>query len=241
MAFTTNQLITSAYYRSGVVGREFQTVSGSQVNDGLEMLNNLLADMTANDGGIPYFTRFNDVMVPNQERYNITGLIRAETVTFDIVDQDNNSVRYGVRMVDRKLYWGTPRANNISSLPFQCFVQRNFGGASIYFYFYPNQAYPYEVWGLFSLSSVTINQDLDLTIDKFYQNYLGFLLTERICVDFNFQVPPGVQKQLATYQLTIDKMEQQMDLTNQYISPLSQPNEGLNYGYANLGTGWYPN
>ena len=42
MAYTTNQLISGAYYASGVVSREFETVSGAQIGDGLEWLNNII-------------------------------------------------------------------------------------------------------------------------------------------------------------------------------------------------------
>lgn len=238
--YTVTELVTKAYYKSSVLGREFQEISGSELNDGIEMLNDLLADKTADKGGIPYFLEYNSVMIPGQERYIIPNLIMAETVTFFITQPGANSVRYSVQMVDRKRYWGTPRANNIQSLPYQCMIQREFGGASIYFYFVPNRDYPFQIWGLFSLTSVTFNQDLDLTLDKFYQNYLAYLLAVRICNEFNYSIPEGVQKQLDMYELTIQKRQQQLDLHQTSISALSTPNDGLNYAWANLGTGWFP-
>jgi hypothetical protein len=241
MTYTVTELVTNAFYKSGVVGKEFQEISGSQLNDGIEMLNDLLADKTADKGGIPYFLEYNGVMVPGQEAYPIPNLIQIETLTFFIVDQSGNQVRYGVRKVDRKTYWNTPRANNIDSLPFQYYMERNFGGATVYFYFYPNQAYPFQMWALFSLANVVPGQDLDLTIDKFYQNYLKYLLAVRICNEYDFSVPPGVQRQLDSYDLIIDKREQRIDLYNTIISPLQTSGDGINYAWANLGTGWYPN
>ena len=240
MVYTVTQLVTNAYYKSGVIGREFQTISGSELNDGIEMLNDLLADKTADKGGIPYFLEYDGVMVPGQERYVIPGLISVETVTFFITAPGANTVRYAVTQVDRKRYWGTPRANNIQSLPYQVMLQREFDGASLYFYFVPNQAYPFQLWGLFSLDQVAANQDLDLTVDKFYQNYMKYLLAVRICNEFNYTIPPGVQKQVDMYELTIQKREQQMDLYEQSISALSSSSDGLNYAWANLGSGWFP-
>lgn len=244
MVYTVTQLITDAYYTSGVVGREFETISGTQENDGLIWLNSLLSKKTADKGAIPYFTRLDNFMVAGQEMYFIPGLIRADTVTFFISGNQppsppNNVVRYAIRQVDRKYYWATPRANNIMSLPYIYTIERQLGGANIYFYFLPNQPYQYEMWGLFSLLSVTLNQDLQLTLDQFYIDFLKFELAKRICVEFNFAFPPGPADELSSYQLIIDSREQRMDLFQQTISPLTQTTDGLNYAWANLGTGWY--
>lgn len=238
MVYTVTELITSAYYKAGILGQEFQTALGTELNEGLISLNDLLADKTADKGGIPYLLEYNGVFIPAQERYYIPTLIGAESMTFQIVDASGTSVRYAMRPVNRKQFFATPRANNIQSIPYQYFVQREFGGASIYVYFLPDKAYPFQIWGLFSLTSVTYNQDLDLTLDKFYQNYLKFLLAERLCVNFDYSVPVGIRRQLDMYELTIDKREQQLDLTQQTLSPLTNIVDGLNYAYVNLSTGW---
>jgi hypothetical protein len=248
MVYTVTQLITDAYYTSGIVGKEFETVSGSQAQDGLANLNFLLGKKSADKGAIPYFLRYNNTMVIGQEQYFIPGLITTETLTYQIPNPDGNNVRYACRPVDRKLYWATPRANNIQSLPYNYFVQREFntdltkgpigGGASVYFYFLPSQAFPFEIWGLFALTNVALNQDLSLTLDEFYQDYLRFELAVRLCKVYNYAIPPGVQAELDEYYMILEKREQQIDLHQQSISPLSQITDGLNYAWANLGTGW---
>ncbi len=155
MSYTVIELINGAYYTSGVVSRDFQTVQGSQVNDGLMFLNDILADKTVENDMLPYYTNYTFNAVQGQERYFVPNLIEIETLVFYI-----NTVRYQMTEIQRRMYFGTSRANNIQSLPYNWHVERCFGGANLFLYFVPNTNYPMEVWGQFRLSEVSINQDL---------------------------------------------------------------------------------
>ena len=53
MAYTTNSLISSSYYAAGVVSRDFETVSGAQVGDGLIWLNNIITEKAVDESMIP--------------------------------------------------------------------------------------------------------------------------------------------------------------------------------------------
>jgi hypothetical protein len=274
MVYTVTQLVTDAFTCSGIVGKEFEQVSGEQQEEGFQYLNSILAKKTADKSGIPYFLRYSSNFVIGQEQYTIPGLIDISSLTFFIdsppstpivppppyatmpvpaVTGQSNQVRYSMRKVDRKLYWATPRANQIMSLPYQYYVERQYGGAtntqpgilpnplggaSIFVYFLPVAAYTFEIWGLFSLNSVVMGQDLSETLDQFYIDFLKFELAERICAEYDYSMPPGAAKQLSEYQLIIDKREQRLDLTQQSISPLAQITDGINYAWANLSTGW---
>lgn len=257
MVYTVNNLISDAYNCSGVVGKEFEQVSGQQYTEGLGYLNSVLAKKTADKSGIPYYLEYNANFIIGQEQYYIPGLISIDTLTFFIsnppdpiivnpvpapptpgVAPAGNQVRYALRKVERKQYWATPRANQIQSLPYQYYVERQFGGASLYVYFLPIQPYQFQIWGLFSLNNVALNQDLSLTLDQFYIDFIKFELAARICAEYDYNFPEGAAAQLAEYQAIIDKREQRLDLTQQTISPLSQIGDGVNYAWANLGTGW---
>jgi hypothetical protein len=82
-----------------------------------------------------------------------------------------------------------------------------------------------------------INQDLSLTLDRFYINYLKFDLAARLCAEFNYSVPPGVAKALSSYEDNISKKSGPMDLRLTKLSSL-QRRGGINYGQVNLGHGW---
>jgi hypothetical protein len=80
MTFTTNQLITNAFYASGVVSREFETVSGQQIGDGLQWLNEIIDEKVVDDGMIPYESTYTFTAVPGQEIYPIPNLIAIDTL-----------------------------------------------------------------------------------------------------------------------------------------------------------------
>lgn len=339
MTYTVANLITDAYYASGIVSREFETLEGSQGWLGLNVLNDILSDKTIDKGMIPYYSKYDFFAVAGQEMYFIPNLEELETLTFFI-----NNVRYQMREVDRIQYFGSARANNINSLPFNWHLERIVGGANIYLYFFPQTNYPIEAWGQFRLTSVTMNQDLSNTetlvnlgvatvttvagvatlnpgelvvnnvdlagsyanlaalvtyinsgiipnvqaaiqglqllltnsasatitvttlgtqpltngitfaafstangpytnvypnngFDRFYINYLKFAVAERLCTEYNFIVPPGVQKQLQQYEAWIQKRSGPLDLKTQKLTTLTDQTS-FNYASVNLGKGW---
>ncbi len=232
MAYTTLQLITNAYYKSGIVSRNFETVSGQQATDGLQFLNDLLQDKTVENGLIPYYEQYDFTAVIGQEKYFIQNLIEIETFVFYI-----DTVRYATDNRARREYFGSSRADNIQSLPGSWHMERCFDGANLYIYFKPDQNFPLTIWGQFRLLDVVINQDLSLTLDRFYINYLTFDLAARLCAENNYSVPPGVAKTLANLEDAISKKSGPMDMRLTKLSSL-QRRGGINYAQVNLGHGW---
>jgi len=233
MPYTVTKLITNAFHTSGIVAREFQTVSGTQVQEGLDYLNEILGDTRVADDMLPYFTRYTFNTVVGQEKYTIPGLIEVDTLTFVL-----NTVRYQMNETQRIEYFGTPRANDINSLPLMYHVERQLDGADIYMYFKPESVYVMELWGLFGLTAVSsLATDLLLTYDQFYINYLKYVLAQRICVNYDYDVSQKLRDQVKYYDGIISKQSQQMDLKIQKISTLVS-GQSLNYGAINLGKSW---
>lgn len=232
MAYTTLQLINHAYYESGIVARGFETVTGQQAQDGLMFLNDLIADKTVENGLIPYYQEYNFNAVAGQEKYFIENLISIDTFVFFI-----DTVRYQTLPQGRRNYFGNSRADNIQSLPGTWHLERRFGGADLYIYFKPDRNFPLTIWGQFRLAEVTINQDLSLTLDRFYINYLRYDLAARLCAEYNYSVPPAVQKALDRYEESISKKSGPMDLQLQKLSSL-QRRGAINYAQVNIGKGW---
>lgn len=170
MAYTTNQLISGAYYAAGIVSREFETVSGQQISDGLQWLNEVLADKDVDQGMIPYESTYNFTALTGVEKYFIPNLTQIDTLVF-FLDQ----VRYAMKYTKRNQYFGSSRVENINTLPFQWYFERQAGGGNLYIYFKPDRNYPIEIHGAFNLNSVSLGQDLsanvtiaDLGVPKFY-------------------------------------------------------------------------
>src|SRR6266852_1219220 len=113
MAYTARKLITNAYYLSGIVARRLQEVSGLQISDGLDLLNDLLGVKTAQTTLIPYYAEYDFTLTQGVQTYFIPNLLAPETMTFFI-----DSVRYQMYPVGRREYWGSGRVEGVTSLPF---------------------------------------------------------------------------------------------------------------------------
>lgn len=232
MAYTTNELISGAYYASGIVSREFETVSGAQVGDGLQWLNNIITEKDVDEGMVPYESTYEFNAIAGQEIYEIPDLIQIDTLVFFL-----DEVRYAMKYEKRNAYFGSSRVENIQTLPFEWYFERQLGGGNLYIYFSPDRAYPIEIHGIFRIPTVALGQDLSLTFDEFFTTYLRYALADRICSEYNYTTPDNVLRQLSKYESFINKKSRILDLRLQKVSTL-QKRGSLNYGFINLGKGW---
>ena len=236
MTTTVTALVNNAYYASGIYSRGMETVSGADLNFGVEILNDLLAEKLIDDKMVPYYTTQTFTGVIGQEQYTVANLIEVDTLTFVI-----DTVRYPMRPDNRRDYFGTARANSVNSLPFQWHVERTLNGSDIFMYFKPVSAYTFEVWGKFGLAATTsISQNLALVYDRYYLTYLKYQLAERLCAEFNFEVPMGVQSTLAKLTKQISKKSAVLDLELTNVTTLGRQS-GLSYAQVNIGKGWSSN
>ncbi len=195
MAYTALELINRAYYLSQVVARELQTVSGTQASDGLFLLNALLSFKGSDLHLIPYFQRYTFNTVVGQEEYFIENLVYVDTMTFNIGD-----VRYSLEDMSRKDYFGTPRVDNIQSLPYMYRVERELDGSRIFLYFEPQSVYAMKLSGKFGFTSVEFTTDLETIYDGFYIEYMRYELASKICAEYGATFPDASKAQLAEYQ-----------------------------------------
>jgi hypothetical protein len=233
MAYPVVQLITNSYYLSGILSRGLQSVTGDQLADGLNLLNAWIAVKTANKRLIPYYTVYDFTAVIGQEMYFIPNLISCETFTFFI-----GPVRYSMLPQKRITYFGSGRIQNIESLPYSWHIERTLNGANLYIYFLPNIAYPLEISGKFALASVALNQDLELTLDQYYIEYLRYGLAEQICAEYNIPLQPQAYARLRELEKIITDISP-ADFQMQKMSSL-QENVSFNYADVNIGRGWRP-
>lgn len=198
MAYTALQLITRSFYLSQVVARELQTVSGEQITDGLYLLNAMLNFKGTDIRHIPYFRRDEFNAVAGQEEYFIEHLVYLDSLTFNIGD-----VRFSLMEMTRKDYFGSPRVDNIQSLPYMYRIERELGGSRIFLYFLPQQNYVMKLSGKFEFDEVTLQTDLSLTYDPFYIEYMRYSLAEMICSEWGTTFPDESKKKLMEYQKKI--------------------------------------
>jgi hypothetical protein len=234
MIYTVLQLINGAYYLSGKNTPIYNEPTELDINNGLQMLNEVIAIKTANDRIIPYYLEYDSNFAQNVQEYFIPNLLSIETLVFFI-----QTVRYPMTFINRRNFQGSGRAENQQSLPFTYYYERCFGGSNLFVYFYPDSNYPFTIWGKFSLSQITsLFQDLSLTIDLYYITYLKYALAEFICQYFNITMQPqSSQKLYELEQVIIDIAP--MDLVNTKRSTL-QSQQAPNWAWINLSQGWGP-
>jgi hypothetical protein len=233
MAYSALTLITRAWYLSGIVARNLQTVSGDQITDGLFLLNTLLDFKASDIRLIPYFTRYAGVFVQSQEMYFIPNLYEIETMTFNI-----GVVRYPMSETTRDVYFGNGRVDNIASLPFQYHLERTFGGSNVWVYFLPDQNYVFNLIGKFALTDVTLMQDMALVYDNFYLEYLRYALAQFMCNEYNISFAPEKLQMLKIYEKKLMDVSPP-DLTMKKVNFINE-STSINWAQVNIGKGWTP-
>lgn len=231
MPYTVTNLINDAYYLSGVVARDLQTVSGSQTTDGLNSLNEILSVEGITGMTIPYYKEYELDAVINQELYFIPGLIELENFTFNI-----GSVRYSAVPQKRNKFFGDARVDGINSLPLTYHIERTLNGTNLYLYFVPGAAYPMKIWGKFGLDELDPTTDLCtdlLTVyERSYTTYLKYKLTEYICEGYSITVPEGVAARLSSLEAKLTYMSPK-DYSARTVQMFGN-DASLNYGFINL-------
>lgn len=234
MAYTAAQLITRAWYLSGIVARNLQSVTGDQINDGLTLLNALLDFKQIETDLLPYYTYNTSYStVSGQETYFIKNCALIQSVTFNI-----DNVRYPMDYVTPRNYFGSGRVDNLASLPFNWTYQREAGGGLLYMYFLPSGPFPLKIYGKFYLADVSLSTDLSLTVDTSYIEYLRYALANYMCSEYGVNFNPESAKILQQYQHKLMYMSPP-DLSMIKLSVLTD-GSGINYGDVNIGRGWRP-
>lgn len=235
MALTALELITRAFYDAQIIGRNFNTPTNEQINDGLFYLKNILAEKTSENSLNPYYQQYSFSTVAGQEDYFIPNLIGIETLTFIY-----QNVRYTSQNYSRTEYFQSFRAETVETFPLTYHMEREFGGGRIFLYPKPDKVYEFTLWGQFALDdSVTLQTDLSLIYDRFYTAYLELELASRICTFYGKEVPPGVARELRRCEAVLSNRISPPDLTTQKTSTLTGDCV-INYGFINLSNGWIP-
>lgn len=233
--YLAEELITRSLYLTGIVGRQTQTPTTEQINDGLFLLNELLDVKFMEPQLIPYWTYNTDyTAVAGQEEYFITNCCEIESVTFNI-----DTVRYPMDFTNRKSYFGSVRIDDVSSLPFNWYFNRSKGGGTLYLYFLPASAYPLKIMGKFALTDVTLSTDLTTLYDGAYLSYMRYELGRYICDDFNLTFPEQHMQELMRKRKTLINVSPP-DLTVRKKSVLTK-GAPINFGDINIGRGYRPN
>lgn len=249
MAYPVEQLVTRSLILSGIVSKNLQVPTGDQMRDGLMMLNALLDFKQIETDLVPYYTYIEILAVPGQEFYFLPYVGLIESITFNL-----DVVRFGMQSTSRRQYYGSGRADNITSLPFNWNYNRALGGGNLALYFKPESDYPLRMMVKLFLVDVTL--DMDLTnlstvvpytfinssnqgLDTSYIEYLRYALAQYICSEYGILFNPESRNILAAMERKLMYVSPP-DLTRSKASILNNNSNGFNWGDVNIGRGWRP-
>lgn len=248
MAYTARTLITRSWFLSGIVARGLQTVTGDQIQDGLNLLNALLDFKQIELDLIPYWTYIELPAVQGQEFYFLPFVGEIESLTFNI-----DVVRYPMDYQTRRNYYGSGRVDNIQTLPFNWNYNRSLGGGNLALYFLPQSNFPLKLMVKLFLTDVTLDTDLtnisstlpytfinsqNQGYDTSYIEYLRYALAQMMCSEYGIMFNPESAGILKKYERKLMYMSPP-DLSVIKTSVLVEGG-GINYADINLGKGWRP-
>lgn len=229
---TANQLITDAYHLSGIVSIDFELPAGSQITEGLRLLNGILDESSLDSVLIPYYTHLEFNTIVDQEIYEIPNLVELTSLTFNI-----NNVRFPMVRDSLNRYNATGRVDNIFSLPFHYYVEKSLNASKIYLYFIPNEVYVMRITGKFSIADLALGDDVSLFYAPYYTKWLTYRLAAELCELYGRNLNPQALARLNNLERRLNKMVG-ADLTIDKYRMISRPPMNDLYGQANIGKGW---
>lgn len=247
---TAQELITRAWYLSGIVARNLQVPTGDQISDGLYLLNALLDFKQIETDLIPYWTYIELNAIPRQEFYFLPYVAAIQSLTFNL-----GPVRYPMNNVSSTNYYGSSRVDNISTLPFSWNYNRALGGGNLGLYFKPDRSYPLKMMVKLFLVDVQLTTNLaDITecvpyrfinnanqgYDSSYIEYLRYALARFMCSEYGVLFNPQSEKIFQSYQRKLMYIEPP-DLSVKKTTILAASEQvGYNWGDVNIGRGFRP-
>lgn len=187
------EVINEAFFKAQIYGQDYETLDPCELKKGLTNLQYVIAEKNSDDSTNPYYQTIEFSIAAGTPSIFIDNLIGVSTITFLL----NSTLRYPVTMKSRKEFEGSFRAENIQTIPYTGFMERGVGGATIYFYPFPQQAYTFKLVGKFGLEQVTdYYTDMLLAYDLFYVEYLVFLLAARLRTDYGYEELASITKEI---------------------------------------------
>lgn len=233
MPYTAIQLITDAFYDSGIRDATFNVPSADDSQRGLRALNQVLNLTSVNLDYIPYFNRGTFTAISGVGEYVIQNVYLIDLLTFNF-----GEVRYNSKYMTRFEFFGTNRANNIQSLPFSYTFERQLNGIKLFLYPAPDQDYFFEYSGKIKLTNPDYSTDLTQFFDDFFIQYLEFETALLLCAKYGATPPQMILERVQELRQIVSAPSP-VDMTMKTTQLLSNGN-WPNWAQITIGRGWVP-
>ncbi|HEY2567191.1 MAG TPA: hypothetical protein VGH95_05770 [Candidatus Aquirickettsiella sp.] len=183
MTYSVTELITKAWNLAGIVAAQAETVSGDQLKDGLEHLNDFLALQNANARIIPH-TRIQQLTcVAHSEEMFVQHLLNLDSLTLT-EEKPSCYLLQSLPLLGRKEYFNQNYPSSFLRPRFY-HLEKTKGGSFLFLSPTPDKAYSLKLVGKFGLTEVNANDDLSAIYDRDYLLYLRYGLADYLCDFYN--------------------------------------------------------
>jgi hypothetical protein len=180
MVYTVTQLISNAWNLSGIVAAQAETVSGEQLKEGLDHLNDFLALQSTESRMIPYTRIYFFECQAKQDEFLIEHLLQIDVLTLSEKD-----MVYTLQSLRRKDFFTQPCQHYSPARPQAYHSEPDKGGSRLFLSPTPSKNYRLRLVGKFGLSEVNYNDDLNAIYGREYILYLRYGLADYLCDLYN--------------------------------------------------------
>ncbi len=182
MVDTVTELITKAWNLSGIVAAQAETVSGDQLKEGLDHLNDFLALQNANSRIIPHTRVQQLTCVAHSEELFVEHLLSLDSLTLT-EEKPSCYLLQSLPLLGRKDYFNQNYPSFLR--PRFYHLEKTKGGSLLFLSPTPDKAYSLKLVGKFGLTEVNPNDDLSAIFDRDYLLYLRYGLADYLCDLYN--------------------------------------------------------
>lgn len=185
VARTTNDLIDASYRFLGELGED-EPVSGTMVERGLYILNELI-DQFSNDAiYIPYLKKINFDFIPGQGTYTVSNVVGVDAdidanriVGLDYANYSVQQIVYPLTIINKSQYFNLTRLNNLQTRPGFIYLSKANLQSELVVYPIPNQPYPCEVNVKEMIDEFELNEPM-VNVPPYFQRFLRYALTREL-------------------------------------------------------------
>ena len=182
MTYTVTELITKAWNLSGIVAAQAETVSGDQLKEGLEHLNDFLALQNANSRMIPCARVEHLTCIAHSEELFVKHLLNIDALQLQEAEPRSYALQ-ALPLLGRKEYFNQDNPSFLR--PRFYHLEKTKGGSLLFLSPTPDKAYSLKLVGKFGLTEVHYNDDLSTIYDRDYLLYLRYGLADYLCDLYN--------------------------------------------------------
>ena len=210
---TSNTIIDDAYKIIGMHSEDMALSDGRTV-EGLQNLNELLSNYSANQTKIAYEKQLSFPVTAGKQKYTFSTAIGADVysqliVNLKLINLQNGTLLYPVDIQPDIIYYRRAQSLSDTGRPTQAYFQKENEQSFIFFFEKPDINYTCTIKAKFMIDKVALNQPLN-EVPDYYHKFLSYALGR----DLNDKFPGSIwdQKKEQVYQELLKDIKGATDL-----------------------------